>query len=218
MKPLILFGCGDFAEIAHLYFEAAGRQVVAFTIDEADPGSPTFCDKPVLPFAQLPSTHPPEAYDLFVAIGYTRLNQGRSAVFQRCLSAGYTLASYISPDASCHASATVGRNVFIFEHNVIQPFVRIGDDVILWSGNHIGHHSVVEDHCFLASHVVVSGRVQIGHHTFIGVNATITDHLRVAPHNLIGAGSLISSDTAEGAVYRPPTLKPSRVPSHRLWK
>ena len=37
--------------------------------------------------------------------------------------------------------------------------VRIGNDVVLWSGNHIGHDSTIGDHCFIASHVVVSGNV-----------------------------------------------------------
>jgi hypothetical protein len=51
----------------------------------------------------------------------------------------------------------VQENAFILEDNTIQPFVRIGPNVTLWSGNHIGHHSTVEDHVFIASHVVVSG-------------------------------------------------------------
>jgi acyl-[acyl carrier protein]--UDP-N-acetylglucosamine O-acyltransferase len=51
---------------------------------------------------------------------------------------------------------------FVLEDNTIQPGVRIGDDVTLWSGNHIGHDSVIADHCFISSHVVVSGWVRIG--------------------------------------------------------
>ena len=55
----------------------------------------------------------------------------------------------------------------------MQPFVRIGSNVTLWSGNHIGHDSTVGDHCFISSHVVVSGHVEIGRNCFIGVNATL---------------------------------------------
>ena len=51
----------------------------------------------------------------------------------------------------------IGENCFIFEDNTIQPFVKIGDDVVLWSGNHIGHHAEIGDHCFISSHVVISG-------------------------------------------------------------
>ena len=48
----------------------------------------------------------------------------------------------------------IGENTFIFEANVVQPGVTVGDNVVLWSGNHIGHDSVIEDHCFIASHAV----------------------------------------------------------------
>jgi sugar O-acyltransferase (sialic acid O-acetyltransferase NeuD family) len=210
----VIFGCGDFAEIAHLYFEEAGREVAAFTMDSPD--RTELHGRPVVPFEAAVSKYPASDFDLFVAIGYRRLNEGRASVFHRCEALGYTLASFISPRAFLHATAKIGRNVFVFEDNVVQPYVALGDDVILWSGNHIGHHSVVEDHCFIASHAVISGRVTLGHHSFVGVNATITDHVTVGAHNLIGAGALISGDTPEGAVYRPPVLKPSRVPSSRL--
>lgn len=216
-KPLIIFGCGDLAEIAHLYFEEeAARTVAAFTVDTPAEAQTTWHGKPVVPFDRVLREYPPDKYDLFVAIGYRKLNEGRASVFRRCEAHGYTLASFISPRAFCHSTVKMGRNVFIFENNVIQPWVTLGDDVILWSGNHIGHHSVIGDHCFIASHAVISGRVTVGHHTFIGVNATIADHVKVGAHNLIGAGALIHADTKDGEVYRPEPLKASRVPSSRL--
>jgi UDP-3-O-[3-hydroxymyristoyl] glucosamine N-acyltransferase len=75
--------------------------------------------------------------------------------------------------------------------------------VTLWSGNHIGHHSVIEDHCFLASQIVVSGRVRIGPYCFIGVNVTLRDAITIAPHTLLGAGAIIMKDTQEYGVYLP---------------
>ncbi len=97
----------------------------------------------------------------------------------------------------------VGDNCFILEDNTIQPFVRIGNDVTLWSGNHIGHDSIIEDHCFLASQIVVSGRVRICPYCFIGVNVTLRNAITVAPHTLLGAGAIIMKDTIEHGVYVP---------------
>ena len=51
----------------------------------------------------------------------------------------------------------MGDNCFIFEDNTVQPFVTLGNNLVLWSGNHIGHHSTLRDHCFISSHVVISG-------------------------------------------------------------
>ncbi len=98
----------------------------------------------------------------------------------------------------------MGENCAILEDNTIQPFVHIGNNVILWSGNHIGHDSVIDDHCFLASQIVVSGHVHIHSHCFIGVNATLRESIEIAPRSLIGAGAIIvDAAVAGGGVYFP---------------
>src|SRR6516165_10578295 len=107
-------------------------------------------------------------------------------------------------------------NTFIMENNVIQPYVRIGQNVIMWSGNHIGHHTEIADNCFIASHVVVSGSVKVGRNTFIGVNATLRDNITIGASNVIGAACLILEDTPDEAVYRGQPATLARVPSSKL--
>ena len=63
--------------------------------------------------------------------------------------------------------------------NTIQPFVEIGDNVTMWSGNHIGHHSKICDNAFISSHAVISGGVEVGRNSFLGVNSTINDHIKL---------------------------------------
>jgi len=201
MKPVVVFGTGDFARMARIYLDAdSPREVAAFTVDERYVDAPTLDGLPVVAFGQLPETHPPEQYVLFVAIGFSRVNQARAEVYARCKQLGYELISYVSSKAIVWDELVIGDNSFVFEANVIQPNVRIGNDVILWSGNHIGHDATIGDHCFLASHVVVSGNVTIGDYCFLGVNATLRDAITVAPRCVIGAGALIMKDTEEGAV------------------
>jgi UDP-3-O-[3-hydroxymyristoyl] glucosamine N-acyltransferase len=86
----------------------------------------------------------------------------------------------------------------------------------LWSGNHIGHHSVIGSHCFFASHIVVSGGVEVGESCFVGVNVTIRDHVKVGAKCLLGAGTLLLADAEEGGVYSPIATERSRVPSSRI--
>jgi sugar O-acyltransferase (sialic acid O-acetyltransferase NeuD family) len=138
---------------------------------------------------------------MFVAIGYSRTNRARRAVYEQCKQKGYELITYVSSRAERAAEVELGDNVFVFEHNVLQPYVRIGNDVILWSGNHVGHDSTIGDHCFVASHAVISGNVTIGEGCFVGVNATFRDGVTVAPDCVIGAGALIMKDTEPGGVY-----------------
>jgi sugar O-acyltransferase (sialic acid O-acetyltransferase NeuD family) len=126
------------------------------------------------------------------------------------------MASYVSPRATVLNDGRFGDNCLILEDNTIQPFVSIGNNVILWSGNHIGHHSRIDDHCFITSHVVVSGGVHIGERTFVGVNATLRDHVDIGAGCVIGAGSLVLKHVADDSVISEPGSEAARVPASRL--
>jgi sugar O-acyltransferase (sialic acid O-acetyltransferase NeuD family) len=202
MADVVLFGLGDFARVARVYLEAdSDHDVVAFTANERYVEASELEGLPVVPFERLPETHPPGRFAMFVAIGFSGVNRARREVYEQCRSLGYELITYVNSKADFWGELEIGDNCFVFEENVIQPNVRIGNDVILWSGNHIGHDSTIEDHVFIASHVVVSGNCRIGESSFIGVNATFRDGVKVAPQCVIGAGALIMKDTAEGGVY-----------------
>lgn len=202
MKPVVVFGTGDFARVAAHYLTVdSPHEVAAFTVNRSYIDGNELRGLPVVPFEDLTKTHPPSDYSMLVAIGFSRVNQARAEMYERCKEAGYDLVSYINSRATHWGEITVGDNTFVFEDNVVQPFVSIGSNVVLWSGNHIGHDSRIGDHCFIASHAVVSGNVVIGDYCFVGVNATFRDGVKVAPRCVIGAGALIMKDTEEGAVH-----------------
>jgi sugar O-acyltransferase (sialic acid O-acetyltransferase NeuD family) len=202
VAELVIFGAADVARLAHTYFARdSTHRVVAFTVDRAFVSSDRFLDLPLIAFEQVADEYPPDRYEMFVAIGYAQMNGIRAERYAAAKRAGYRLASYVSSRCTWLADEPAGENAFILEDNTIQPFVRIGNNVTLWSGNHIGHDSVIGDHCFITSHVVVSGRVTVGERCFIGVNATIRDAVSIAPQTLIGAGAVILKNTVERGVY-----------------
>jgi sugar O-acyltransferase (sialic acid O-acetyltransferase NeuD family) len=218
-RPLVIFGCGDIAQLAHFYFSMESEyEVVAFTVDRAFRNCEDFCGLPVVAFDEISAQYGPSQCDLFIAISYTKLNLVRREKYLAAKALGYRLASFISPRATVLNGGLIGDNCFILEDNTIQPFVTIGNNVTLWSGNHIGHHSVIKDHCFIASHVVVSGGVEIGEQCFIGVNATLRDHIRIGEKCVVGAGALLLSDAEPEGVYVGAATERSRVPSTKLRK
>jgi sugar O-acyltransferase (sialic acid O-acetyltransferase NeuD family) len=216
-KPLIIFGIGDTAQLAHYYFNTdSDYEVVAFTIDNKYITSAKFCDLPVVDFDLVADAYSPGSHTLFIALGYSEVNNLRKEKFLAAKAKGYRVASYVSSRASVLNNGQIGENCFILEDNTVQPFVSIGNNVTLWSGNHIGHHSVIRDHTFVASHVVVSGGVYIGEQCFLGVNATLRDHIKVGDRCVIGAGVLLLSDAEPEGVYLGAATGRSRVPSSRL--
>ncbi len=218
-KPIVLFGTGDIASVAHFYFtHDSPREVAAFTVDREYMKELEFCGLPVVAFEEVVSRFPPDQYDMFVAISYAKMNSVRAQKCEEAKKAGYHLPSYVSSKATVWPGLQHGENCFILEDNTIQPFAKIGHHVTLWSGNHIGHHSQIGDNCFITSHVVVSGGVKIGENCFIGVNATLRDHITIAKHCVIGAATLILHDTQEFGVYIGNPAELSKVPSNRLKK
>lgn len=216
MKPVVIFGIGDFARTAYVYLrDDSDHDVVAFTVNEDYIQDPELLGLPVVPFERLAESHAPETSAMFVAVGFSKLNAVRAQIYEDCKARGYELITYVNSRASVSSEARIGDNCFIFEENVVQPFTTIGNDVIMWSGNHVGHDVTIGDHCFIASHVVISGNVDIGSFCFLGVNATLRDGISVAPRCLIGAGAVILHDTEEGDVY---ASRQSEKRSRKSWE
>jgi sugar O-acyltransferase (sialic acid O-acetyltransferase NeuD family) len=202
VADVVIFGAGDIARLAHHYFSTdSGHRIVAFAVDREFRKADTFQGLPLIDFEQVEQRFPPSLCRMFVAMSYARMNQARAGAYHRARERGYALVSYVSSRCTNLAQTAVGDNCFILEDNTIQPFVRIGNDVTLWSGNHVGHDSTIDDHVFVSSHVVISGHVHIGEYSFLGVNATLRNGISIAPRTLIGAGAVIMGDTVEGGVY-----------------
>jgi sugar O-acyltransferase (sialic acid O-acetyltransferase NeuD family) len=208
MADLVIVGCGVTARLAHYYFTRDSEHTVAaFAVDREYKNDDSFLGLPLVDFAEVVERYPPGKYKMFVALGYAKMNKLRAAKYFQAKELGYELVSYVSSKCTFLTDNPVGDNCFILEDNTIQPFVTIGNDVTLWSGNHIGHDAVIEDHCFLASHIVVSGFTRIGAYCFLGVNATLRNAITIAPETLIGAGAVIMKDTVEQGVYLPQRAK-----------
>jgi sugar O-acyltransferase (sialic acid O-acetyltransferase NeuD family) len=216
-KKLVIFGTRQIAEVLGWYFTHDSEyQVVAYTVDADYLAESSFQGSPVVAFEEVSRAFPPDDHAMFIALSYAKMNRIRAAKYAAAKAAGYGLASHISPRASAWEGLPLGDNSFVMEHNVVQPFSRIGSNTILWAGNHIGHHATIGDHCFLASHIVVSGAVRIGDHCFIGVNATLRDGISVAERCLIGAGALIMADTQAEQVFVAQPTPAAAVPSSRV--
>jgi sugar O-acyltransferase (sialic acid O-acetyltransferase NeuD family) len=216
---LVIIGMGETAEIAYEYFtHDSDFEVAGFSVEKAYLTGEELHGLPVVPMEELEAHYPPTDFTAFVAVSSTRLNRLRTRLYRELKGRKYTFASYISSRAFVWKNAEIGENCFIFEHNTVQPFVRIGNNVILWSGNHIGHNTVIRDNCFIASHVVISGFCEIGENCFLGVNSTIINNITVAKDCFIGAGALIQKNTEEGKVYQVEGTEASKVGSLRLFR
>lgn len=219
MSKIVIIGTGETAEIAYEYFtHDSAYKVVGFSVERAYLKQKELHGLPVVALEDIDSYYPPSEFLVFVAVSSTRLNRVRTRLYRQLKERGFRFATYISSRAFVWQNAEIGENCFVFENNTIQPFVKIGNNCVLWSGNHIGHNTIIHDNCFIASHVVISGFCEIGENCFLGVNSTIINNLKVAQDCFIGAGVLIQKNTEEGKVYQIAGAEASKVGSLRLFR
>ncbi len=218
-KKLIIVGDSAFAEIAHEYFtHDSDYAVVAFSVERDYLTKAELFGLPVVEFETLHESYAPEEHSVFVATTYTQLNRLRARLCAAAKKRGYRLASYVSSRAFLWPNVELGEHCFIFEDNTVQPFVKIGDNVVLWSGNHIGHHSVIGNHCFVSSHVVLSGFVEVGEYCFLGVNATVSNNVTIASDCWLGPSVTITKNTEQAQFFKPSPVEPARVSTLKYFK
>ena len=206
MKKLIIVGTGETARLASEYFSLdSDYNVSYFVIEKAFYTVDEFLGKPVLILEEIDRINPEKFY-FFVAISSTKLNRERTRLFTLLKTRGFNFASYVSTKAFVWHDVKIGLNCFILENNVLQSGVSIGDNVILWSGNHVGHLTKINENCFIASHVVISGNSEIGNNSFLGVNVSVADNIKIGKDNFIGMAVSITKSTKDNEVYFP--LKP----------
>jgi sugar O-acyltransferase (sialic acid O-acetyltransferase NeuD family) len=209
MNKVIIFGVNDFAELAHYYLtNDSDYEVVAFCVNKQYlPEDALFKGLPVIPFEEVHITHSQEEHLFFAPMAPNDMNRLREKIYLAIKEKEYQLISYISSKATV-LTENIGDNCFILEDNTIQPFVKIGNNVVLWSGNHIGHHSIIEDHVTFTSQVVLSGHCHVESYAVLGVNATIRDGIKISQGTFVGMAASITKDTEPWMVYVGNPAKP----------
>lgn len=203
MAKVIIFGLQDYAELAHYYLEKdSPHSVVAFCVNrQYIPDDAEFRGLPVIAFEDVLHTHHPAEFSFFAPMSPKDMNRARESVFNHIRAKGYRMISYVSSKATTFDNE-IGENCFILEDNTLQPFTRIGNNVVLWSGNHIGHHGNIQDHVTMTSHVVMSGHCDIGAYSFLGVNATLRDGITLGEGTFVVMAAAIMNSTQPWSVYK----------------
>lgn len=200
MKKIIIFGNSIMAKVMHFYFQKNSEyEVAGFTVDATYNTCDIMCGLEVLDFESIEKTHPPACYDLFIAIGPSKMNKIREQKFLDAKTKGYRLVSYISPSAICDSD--IGENSFIADRVVINPFCKIGDNSYIFEGCVVSNDVVIGDNCYISPNVSIGTFCHIQENSIIGSGAVIKTSVAIAKKSLIGAAVYMSKNTNENGVY-----------------
>lgn len=218
-KKLVIVGDSAFAEVAYECFTHDSEyEVVGFVVESAYRTKETLFGLPVVALESIEEHFAAGDVHFYAALVYSQLNRLRTRLYQLMKDKGYQAASYISSRAFVWHNVKLGEHCFIFEDNTVQPFAVLGNNVVLWSGNHIGHHSVIDDNCFVSSHVVVSGFCRVGRNCFLGVNASVANNVNVAEDNWIGVAAAITQDTQPDQLFKSVQAEAAKVSASRFFR
>jgi sugar O-acyltransferase (sialic acid O-acetyltransferase NeuD family) len=216
MADVVIFGTGQIAEVAKAYLDRFGEdRVVGFTVDERFLKQTELNGVPVVAWERLEERFPPDTVKILGPLSYQKLNELRRDRHREGEARGYSFASFIHPSAH-NMAEKVGSNCFILENCTLQPFVRIGDGVIIWSGSHVGHHTTIEDFCFVSSQVGLASGVHIGSCCLIGGQVGIDNGITIGAGSYIESRSMIRRDVPPNSVVRHASDLPKTYSSDRI--
>lgn len=202
MKKIVLAGNSITADILYSYLKRDSRyEVVAATVDDEFLAAGGLYEVRSVPFSRLASEFPPSDVSIIMAMGYNDLNRSRASLFERLRDLGYTLETFVHPDARVYTEQAIGEGSIVLPGAVVEPHAKVGSNTMVWCNATLAHHCTVGDNCWVASGAVISGQAVIGRNAFVGVNATVVNKINVGELNVIGAGALITKDTKADSVH-----------------
>lgn len=214
MSKIVLFGSGRGADVAMRFLRRdSEHEVCGFAVDREHIRGDRFNDLPVVPFDEVEQTFPPDEYAMFVLLGYQELNSLRARKYHEAKAKGYRCISYVNSHFYRAEELNVGDNCFILDNQSISLDVRIGNNVVMWSSNHIGDLTVIEDDVWIASHVTIAAGATIGAGSMLGVGATVGNNVKLGPRTFVGANALVVSDTPADSVCLTGTTEDLGIPS-----
>jgi sugar O-acyltransferase (sialic acid O-acetyltransferase NeuD family) len=217
MSRVVIFGCGTGADTAFRYLsQDAAHEICAFTVDASFLRQPSFHGLPVVPYESIASAYPPDAYDMFVPLGFQGMNSVRADRYLDAKSQGYRFINYVNSHHYSLEPLRIGENCFILDSQTFNLDVSIGDNVTMWSGNHIGDRTTIGSHVWISSHVTLASDVAVGDYCFLGVGSCVSNGVRLAPRTFVGANVLMGQHSVESGVYVAPPATRVQMGSDRF--
>ncbi len=201
MQSVIIIGNSSMSEVLYTLIKNDKRyKVECFAVDSKFITANTFLGLRVIDISEISKKYVKSKVKLLIGIGYKNINRNREDVFNRLLSLGFNIETYIHKDASVHTDK-IGVGSIILPGAVIDPGCEIGSNTIIWSNVICAHHSIIGNNCWVAAGTILSGESTIRKNTFLGVGSIILNKVIVAEYNIIGAGAVIMRNTKDEEVY-----------------
>ena len=180
--PIIVLGAGGHAKVVIDGLLKCGHHLVGVT--DPDTKDKMILGIPVLGDDNALVEHTPDAVQLAMGVGSTRVSNKRKTLFLKFITQGYKFVTLGHPSAAVATETTISHGAQIMAVN---------------TGAQIDHGSSVAAHCHVAPGAVLGGDVSVSERCHIGAGATIIQVITIGAGALVAAGATVIGDVKTGA-------------------
>lgn len=195
MMQLILMGAGGHGKVVADTAEAAGWKDIAFLDDSFADRSQHEIWPIVGPLDAWRSYSQTAAF--FISIGDNHKRQ----YWARELAARHTSCVQLThPRSIVSQYANVGAGSIVMAGSVIQPFVEIGEQVIINTSSTVDHDCKIGNGSHISPGANLAGNVTLAERCWIGIGASIRQGCHIGSDAVVGAGTAIVKNVADNSV------------------
>ncbi|KAA3604932.1 MAG: acyl-ACP--UDP-N-acetylglucosamine O-acyltransferase [Planctomycetota bacterium] len=128
---------------------------------------------------------------------------GRTFLGPGCVVGSHTVLGGEPQDQGYQGEASevhIGARCRFYEHVTVHRATGegkktvLGDGVMMMTGSHVGHNSVVEDHAILVNHSSVGGHGFVGSRAFMSACSAVHQFGKVGRMTLVGGACMLTQD------------------------
>jgi sugar O-acyltransferase (sialic acid O-acetyltransferase NeuD family) len=147
----------------------------------------------------------------FVGMGTVGNTSERTKIYQKIEAIGFAPLTIIHPSAMIALTAELGKGGCFMAGAIINPYAKIGHNVIVNTGALVEHDCLINDHVCISPGAILGGEVTVGEQSFIGMGALIKQGVTIGRNIIIGMGAVVLDDIPDGETV-------AGNPAHKLEK
>jgi UDP-N-acetylglucosamine acyltransferase len=110
-----------------------------------------------------------------------------------------------------HTRLSIGKRCRIREGATLNTgteggggITRVGDDVLIMTGAHVGHDAQIGDRVILVNHVAIAGHCTLGDDVIVGGLSGVHQWVRIGQGAIIGAVTMVTNDVIPYGLVQAP--------------
>ena len=201
MSGVILIGAGGHARVVREALRVMGEAVIGYAAPEAGAfGHLAWLGDDAVALARLEAG---TAVALGVG-GRPRRDdpgtEGRRSLFEAWQAAGAAFPAIVGAGVVRAGDLTLGDGVQLMAGAVIQPGVRLGDNVLMNTRAAVDHDCLIAAHAVVAPGAILCGGVEVGKGAWIGAGAVVLEGRKIGARAVVAAGAVVSHDVPAGGL------------------